>query len=345
VTPIVFTLPRLLRDTSRARRLELGLLLALLTLVCSALFGDWPIFPVHTHVLAFVVLPFVMWGAINFGIAGAAVTVTWIATIATVLTAFGQGPFSDNTTFINAAMLDVFFAALSLSGLSLAAVIAERERAREQFQARQALADVNRRLIAAQEEERGRIARELHDDIGQRLALLVTELSMPGSTITSAARLRTDAAQIASDVQALSHRLHSAKLELLGLAKTTRLFCEEFAAQQKVTVLFEEIVVPPGIPAGTSLCLYRILQEALHNAAKHSDARVMTVRLRGMPQAIELTVEDEGNGFDVEAAAATLGICLISMQERVALVGGRLTIRSAPGQGTAIEARVPLASV
>lgn len=345
VTPIVFTLPQLLRDTPRARLFEFSLLLALLTLACCALFGDWSIFPPHTHVLAFIVLPFVMWGAINFGIAGAAVTVTWTATIATVLTAFGQGPFSDNTTFINATMLDIFFTTLSLSGLSLAAVIAERERVVEEHQTRQALAEMNRRLIAAQEQERTRIARELHDDISQRLALLVCDLSAPaGAAAHDSARLRADAAQIASDVQALSHRLHSSKLELLGLAKTARIFCEDFAAQQKVTVLFEESGVPSGIAASTSLCLYRILQEALHNAAKHSGTAVMTVRLRGIHEAVELVIEDAGTGFDVEAAKAARGIGLVSMQERAHLVGGSLSIVSSPGHGTRIVARVRFGS-
>jgi signal transduction histidine kinase len=339
ITPIVFTLPELLRNASRARLFEFALLLALLTLACSALFGDWPIFPVHTHVLAFIVLPFVMWGAINFGIAGAAVTVTWIAGIATLLTALGHGPFSDNTTFVNATMLDVFFAALSLSGLSLAAVIAERERVAEEHQSRQALAETNRRLIVAQEEERARIARELHDDISQRLALLVMDLTGCGTSAT--AKLGADAAQIASDVQALSHRLHSSKLELLGLAKTSRIFCEDFATQQKVTVMFDEAGLPAGIPPATSLCLYRILQESLHNAAKHSGARIMTVHLRGIRETIELVVEDGGMGFNVEAAKASRGIGLVSMHERANLVGGRLSIVSGPGRGTRIEARVP----
>jgi signal transduction histidine kinase len=343
VTPIVFTLPQLLRHASSARLFEFAVLLALLTLACYALFGDWPIFPVHMHVLGLIVLPFVMWGAINFGIAGAAVTVTWTATIATVLTALGHGPFADNTTFINATMLDVFFTALSLSGLSLAAVIAERERAVKEHQSRQALAEINRRLIAAQEQERARIARELHDDISQRLALLVMDLS--GSVSTSAtAKLRADAAQIASDVQALSHRLHTSKLDLLGLAKTSRTFCEDFASQQRVTVMFDEAGVPARIPPASSLCLYRILQESLHNAAKHSGARVMTVRLRGIREAIELVVEDGGTGFNVDAAKASRGIGLVSMTERANLVGGTLSIVSAPGRGTRIEARVPFAA-
>jgi signal transduction histidine kinase len=345
VTPIVFTLPRLLRQATRAQMLELGLLLSLITLVGCAVFGDWPIFPVQTHVLAFIVLPFVMWGAIKFGIAGAALSVTWIATIATVLTAFGLGPFSNNTTFVNATMLDVFFTALSLSGLSLAAVIAERERVVEEDRARQAIADINRRLIVAQEEERARIARELHDDISQRLALLVCDLNESAlASPRQAERLRMDAAQIAADVQALSHRLHSSKLELLGLARTSRTFCEDFASQQKVTVTFEEAGVPAAMPSASSVCLYRILQESLHNAAKHSGAHAMTVRLRGIPDAIELVVEDAGTGFDVDAAKAARGIGLVSMQERANLAGGTLSIVSAPGRGTRIQARVPHAS-
>jgi len=173
----------------------------------------------------------------------------------------------------------------------------------------------------------------------------VTELSQAGSTtVASAARLSADAAQIASDVQALSHRLHSSKLEILGLAKTSRIFCETFAAQQKLRVTFEEIAVPSGVPAGASLCLYRILQESLHNAAKHSDTRVVNVRLRGTRDAIELVVQDAGSGFDIESAKAARGIGLVSMQERVNIASGTLSILSSPGRGTRIEARVPRAA-
>jgi len=160
----------------------------------------------------------------------------------------------------------------------------------------------------------------------------------------AAARLSAEAAQIASDVQALSHRLHSSKLEILGLVKTSRIFCDDFAAQQKVTVMFEDVGVPSGVPAPASLCLYRILQESLHNAAKHSGARAITVRLRGTRDAIDLVIQDSGTGFDLEAAKATHGIGLVSMQERVNLAGGTLTIVSSPGRGTRIEARVPFGS-
>ena len=342
VTPIVFALPRLARTVTGARTVELVALFALLTVACGVVFGDWPARSVHLHVLAFAVLPFVMWGAIDFGIAGAAVSVFWIAALATVLTALGHGPFSGDTSFINAVMLDVFFTALSLSGLCLAAVIAEREREQERHRAKQARSDVNRRLIAAQDEERARIARELHDDIGQRLSLLVCELAgnapLPESKI---ARARAAATQIAEDLQALSHRLHSWKVEILGLAKSSRALCADFATQQKISVTFDEADVMSAPPAAVSLCLYRILQEALHNVAKHSGARAVAVELRGTAADIRLVVQDDGRGFDA-AAAASHGIGLASMHERIELVGGGLTVESAPERGTRIEARVPI---
>ncbi len=344
VTPLVFTLPRLVWNASARRLVELGVLMTLLTGACFFVFGDWPLLPAHVHVLAFGVLPFVMWGAINFGIAGSALSVFWIASVATVLTALGHGPFADSTPFVNAVLLDVLFIVLSLSGLSLAAVIAERERALEEQRVRDGISEINRRMIDAQEQERARIARELHDDISQRLALLVTDLStVSDGAMAQVARARSDAAQIASDVQALSHRLHSKKLELLGLVRTASRFCEEFAAQQHLRVAFTDEDVPEHLPAITSISLYRILQEALHNAVKHSGTQECYVQLRGTSGDIELLVQDTGQGFDVEAAKASRGIGLVSMEERAALAGGRLTIDSSPGRGTTIRARVPIA--
>jgi signal transduction histidine kinase len=343
VTPIVFTLPRLVRTASRALALELAALFALLTAACFVVFGDWSILSVHLHVLAFIVLPFVMWGAIDFGIAGAALSVFWIAAIATVLTALGDGPFADSTTFTNAVMLDVFFIALSLSGLSLAAVIAEREREKDQRQTRQSESETNQRLIAAQEQERTRIARELHDDISQRLALLILDLNDDaGRRQGEMARVRADAMQIAADVQALSHRLHSSKLEVLGLARASKNFCEEFAAQQRIIVAFQDSGGLSGIPLPASLCLYRVLQEAVHNAAKHSGARTVNVHLRGTAADVRLTVHDGGRGFDVQTAMSSRGIGLVTMHERVNLAGGQFSIESGQDRGTTINARVPL---
>ena len=151
VTPLVFTLPSLLGIRSRARIAEFAALLTLLTAACFIVFGDLDLIPIRLHVLAFAVLPFVMWAAIDFGIGGASLSVFLVATMATLATAFGFGPFAANSSFINAVLLDVLFAVLSVSGLALGAVIAERERAksdREQLIREQTAAEARLRLAA-----------------------------------------------------------------------------------------------------------------------------------------------------------------------------------------------------
>ena len=224
----------------------------------------------------------------------------------------------------------------NLSGIStIARDITEQQRARE------ALKTVSRKLIDAQEQERARIARELHDDIGQRLALLVADLSGEPPDSRETDRLQTAATQIAADVQNLSHTLHSSKLQYLGLAQAFTLFCDEFADQHKVGVAFESRDVPSNVSEPASLCLYRVLQEGLRNAEKHSGARKFAVQLRGSNGDIELLIRDEGAGFDPEAAKGARGIGLVSMQERVNLAGGSLDILSVPFRGTTIRARVP----
>ncbi len=151
VTPLALTASTLLTITPRARLAELGALLSLLSLGCLTIFGDLPLLPVRLHVLAFALLPFVMWAAIRFGVSGVALSTLLVATIATVGTALGSGPFAQNTAFINAVLLDVFFGVLTVSGLTLAAVIAEQRRAerdREQLVREQAAVEARLRLAA-----------------------------------------------------------------------------------------------------------------------------------------------------------------------------------------------------
>ena len=224
--------------------------------------------------------------------------------------------------------------------------ISERKRAEE------ALASVSRRLIAAQEQERTRIARELHDDICQRLALLAIALEQlqqnpPNVAVEVGSRLgelRRQTSEIATDIQSLSHELHSAKLQYLGLAAAVRGFCKEFGEQQNVQIDFNTHGLPSPLSPDISLCLFRVLQEALHNSAKHSGVRCFEVRLWGVSGEIHLTVRDFGLGFDREAAKESRGIGLISMEERLKLVNGTLSIASQPKQGTTVHARVPLIS-
>lgn len=220
----------------------------------------------------------------------------------------------------------------------------------ERKQAEETLRAVSGRLIAAQEEERVRIARELHDDVCQRLAVISMELvrmkdlpqlSEPGLQ-GWVDHLAEFTGQIADDLQALSRELHSSKLEILGATATMRSFCARFAEQHSMKIEFTSSNVPVTMSRDASLCLYRILQEGLHNAAKHSRTERLFVELRGERGAVELTVKDSGVGFDPETVAKGHGLGLISMRERVNLVKGTLAIESRPKWGTTIRAKVPV---
>ena len=217
--------------------------------------------------------------------------------------------------------------------------------------AEEALSNVNRKLIEAQEMERTRIARELHDDFGQRLASLAVELEQlqnnPADSIsevqTGIGELRKQVREISRDIQALSHELHSSKLEYLGIVAAMRGFCKEFGDQQRMDVGFKSHDVPsPLISQEVSLSLFRILQEALRNAAKHSGVHNVEVHFWGTTDEIHLTVSDSGVGFDTKTTKEGQGLGLTSMQERMKLVNGDLSIESRPMRGTTISARVPL---
>ena len=206
--------------------------------------------------------------------------------------------------------------------------------------AEEALASVGRRLIEAHEEERTWIARELHDDIVQRIALLVIELERYDHEYLQHARQRVF--DLGKDIQALSHRLHSSKLEYLGLVAAVKSLCHELSEQRNVRIEFNHSNVPATIPKEISLCLFRVLQEALQNALKHSADQTFTVEVCGTKEGISLAVRDSGIGFDWREAMNRRGLGLISMRERLRLVNGELFIQSEPGRGTTILARVPL---
>jgi len=228
--------------------------------------------------------------------------------------------------------------------LGMAVDITDRKRAEE------ALSSVNRRLIEAQEAERARIARDLHDDIGQRLALLAVTLdqleSWQSDRSDDARRfmtaLRKQVTEITDSVRGLAHGLHSPSLRHLGIVAAMKGFCKELAGQQSVEIDFRDADVPP-LSQDISSCLFRVMQEAVRNAVRHSRVRRFDVQLRGTADAVHLTVSDGGDGFDVDAAARGGGLGLTSMKERMKLVGGELAIESCSNRGTTVLARVPLA--
>jgi signal transduction histidine kinase len=228
--------------------------------------------------------------------------------------------------------------------IGMVADVTERKLAEE------ALSKVGGRLIEAHEEERTRIARELHDDIGQQLALLANNLALmekdlPDSAVEVRNRIQEQLKrvhEIASDTQTMSHQLHSSKLRLLGIVAAAKGFCQELSEQQKVEIDFTHADIPPAMPEEISLCLFRVMQEALQNAVKHSGVQHFEAELSGVSDGIHLTVRDAGLGFDPEAVMNNRGLGLVSMQERVNLVKGTFSIDSRPERGTTIHAHLPL---
>lgn len=220
----------------------------------------------------------------------------------------------------------------------------------ERKQAEEALSSVSRQLIEAHEEERTRIARELHDDVNQRLALAAISLEkLQGRIPESDLQIREHITEIKQqikdlgiDVQTISHRLHSSKLEYLGLSVAAGGFCREFSERKGVHIDFYSEHIPKSLPQEISLCLFRVLQEALQNAAKHSGSQDFQVRLTLGSEEVQLTVSDSGSGFSMDEALITPGLGITSMRERLKIVRGELQIDSRKGLGTLVQARVPI---
>ncbi len=207
--------------------------------------------------------------------------------------------------------------------------------------------DVGGKLITVQEEERRRIARELHDDVVQRLALIAIDLDRlrkrtDSSLQESMLHLLNEARSISDCIRDLSHNLHPPSLDLLPLSRTLDALCQDFTDRTSIIVHFDAGEIHPSLAAEIKICLYRITQEALQNVVKHSRAEDAAVRLITDEQGtLKLTISDDGIGFDQKRLAASAGLGLTSMSERVAAVGGTLAITSRPGQGTRIEVSVP----
>jgi signal transduction histidine kinase len=199
------------------------------------------------------------------------------------------------------------------------------------------------RLIASQEAERRRIARELHDDLSQKMALLMIDIDrLSARCLPERPRFRDlteQAREISSDIHNLSYELHPSKLEALGLLSALQSLCRDMSTQGGVPVAFSHGNVPAGVAPDVSLCLYRITQEALHNVARHSHARDAEVRLTADAHELMLHVEDSGAGFDPQTEHAGLG--LVSIRERAALLKGEVIVDTHPGAGTRISVRVP----
>jgi len=219
--------------------------------------------------------------------------------------------------------------------------ISERKRAEE------ALSGMTRKLVESQEQERAWIGRELHDDINQRLAMLAIELEQlkdnPSEVGIRVEELWKQVNDISNDVQTLSRDLHSSTLKYLGVIAGMKSWCKEFGERHGMRIDCKQDVQSP-LPQEIGLCLFRVLQEAFHNAAKHSGVKQIEARLWEESGDIHLSVSDLGKGFDIEAAQDGPGLGLTSMRERVRLVNGKIRIDSKPMGGTTIHVQVALTS-
>lgn len=221
--------------------------------------------------------------------------------------------------------------------------ISERKRAEE------TLKFLGSRLIAAQEEERKRIARELHDDLNQRMAVLSIELEQLSQKVGKSPRLvkrlhemQLQAQEISSDIHRLSYKLHPSKLDHLGLAAAVKSLCDELSHNGKLRVHFHQSQVPADLSKDVTLCLFRIAQETLRNCVKHSGAEFVQVVLTKTDHGVRLSISDNGCGFDTRSELMDKGLGFISMHERLRLVDGDIKIASQPQRGTRIDVLIPL---
>ena len=208
------------------------------------------------------------------------------------------------------------------------------------------IAAIGRRVIEAQERERSRIGRELHDNINQRLALALIALDrlrqeqpLQPEVLNQLNDVRLAVAEVSTEIQALSHDLHSTRLELLGLVPAMKGTCRDLSERLHIEVRFNSQDVPAALPKELSVCLFRVLQECLHNSVRHSGAKEIFVSLRATGKDIHLLVRDSGVGFDVRTAQ--LGLGLTNIRERVRLEKGTVMMKSKAGTGTSIHACIP----
>lgn len=370
----------LLDSTSRKRHFEAGLLAAGLLFVGLLSLSPRAAGPDMRPALLYLPLPLLLWAAIRFGPKGSSVAFLLVSVAEIWGAIHGFGPFAAQSAEMNALSVQLFLILASMPLLFLAALIKERERAQKTAsqreerlelaldatrQASEALGDSQEklhqshyqvrkllgRLIDVQETERRRISRELHDDLNQKIATLSMSISQlkrkvpmqDAELIAQLDHLRETANRLTNEVRRLSHQLHPAVLEHLGLVAALESYIAGFRDEERIDVQLTADLGDERIPFQTSICLYRVAVEALRNVARHSGAEAAAVSLKRESYCLELRVSDSGKGFDVETFRHAGGLGLISVEERLRLLEGSCEIRSAPKHGTTLVARVPLA--
>src|SRR6266478_798850 len=354
VTPLFLTGRELVSSLRSSRLTEFLLLGAGLFATCAAIFGGRTGFGVQDDVLAFVAFPFVIWAAIRFRVAGVAMASFLIAVIAVWGTAKGNGPFVKHDPLGNVALLQLFIAVTSMTGLILAGVIEERERAiTERKRAEESLRELSGRLLQMQDEERRRIARELHDSAGQILAALsmnLTPLEPEANKISpSAARAITESLglvnELSKELRTISHLLYPPLLDEVGLSSALRLFLEGFEKRSKIKVNLDIPGNFERLPPELETAIFRVVQECLTNIHRHSGSRVAAIRVTRDGNEVKVEVRDQGKGMPSggNGSHKKVGVGIQGMRERIKQFGGCFEILS-DKKGTTVVATVPVPS-
>ena len=302
-------------------------------------------------VLAFVVFPFVIWAAIRFRLVGASLVCLLVAIIAVWGTAHGNGPFVKHDPVHNAILLQSFLAVLSVSGLSLAAVISERARAED------ALRDLSGRLVLLQDEERRRLARELHDSTGQLLVALQMNLTVLSQRVSASDQVTADLLRdsigvldhVLKEVRTLSYLLYPPLLDEAGLPSALQWYIDGLAQRSNLKIDLHISADLGRLSQELETTIFRIVQECLTNIHRHSGSSVARITLSTERGQTLLRIRDEGKGVrdqllgDPTINPSSFGVGLRGIAERVRELNGRLQIKNAK-PGTIVEVLLPLRS-
>ncbi len=327
---------------------ELGLLTVALLAVGFLVFGRVAPASGNVPALLLMPMPLLLWAAVRLGPGGLCFGLLVIAGVSLSESFAGRGPFVTASPAQNTFSLQVFLLAISAPLMILAAIVQERRRAESALHTSVArIREMGGRLLTAQEEERTRIASELHDDISQQLATLKCNLDLLAGTVQGEGAPHVgDAIEcvnaISGSIRDLSHQLSSPTLRFVGLVAAIKGLVRE-RAPHSPSITFTHDRVPTILSPELALCAFRIVQEAVQNALKHSHATRISVHLSGEPHGLVLTVIDDGVGFVVENARQGLG--LISMNERAAAMGGSFTVASSPQCGTTLTVNLPVSPI
>jgi signal transduction histidine kinase len=357
--------PSPIRGSKMIRLAEIGSAFCGLLAIVLYIFEFSSALHAGSQSLLYVAWPVLIWAALRLGPGGVSAANVLLAGIAIHGTVHGRGPFTSGSTALSVFHLQLFLVTVCCSMLLLAGVIRERQQTITALNASQHELLENRdalqagqlhiqllagRLIAAQEEERRRIARELHDGINQDLAAVSIALSRlrlrlgaNDPSLGEVTELGQRVFEIGDDVRQMSHALHPGMLRHAGLVAAVRGHCATFGAEHGIEVTFQADEDLPLVPGDDSLCLFRIAQEAMANAVRHGGATRIDVAIQNSGgERLCLRVADNGAGFDVARAQAGSGLGLISMQERARAVGGEVVIEGHSGRGAVVQARVPM---